>query len=451
MIWLKQSTAVDVGFGPFLDDTDGKTAESALTITQPDIRLKKNGGAWAQKNAAQTLTHEENGWYEVSLDATDTDTLGCLLVAVHEAGALPVWREFQVVAANVYDSIIGGGDVLDVSVTQWLGTAAATPTVAGVPEVDITHVLGDATSATDLKDFVDAGYDPTGNTLTDARLANLDATVSSRLATAGYTTPPTVTAIADQVWDEALAGHLTAGSTGAALNAAGAAGDPWSTTIPGAYGAGTAGKIVGDNLNATVGSRSSHTAADIWAVATRALTDKADFSLSAAGIQAIWDALVANLTTVGSIGKRLVDYLTGDSFARLGAPAGASIAADVAAVKAETASIQTDTNDIQTRLPAALVGGRIDASVGAVAANAITAASAAADFGAELADALLNRNINGGGSGTRTVFEALATLRNKVAISAGTITIYSVDDTTTLWTGAVGTAAGNPLSSIDPA
>jgi hypothetical protein len=50
---------------------------------------------------------------------------------------------------------------------------------------------------------------------------------------------------------------------------------------------------------------------------------------------------------------------TGDTYARLGAPAGASVSADVAAVKTETASIQSDTNDIQTRLPAALVGGRM--------------------------------------------------------------------------------------------
>lgn len=40
---------------------------------------------------------------------------------------------------------------------------------------------------------------------------------------------------------------------------------------------------------------------------------------------------------------------TGDSFARLGAPAGASVSADIAGV-------QSDTNDIQTRLPAALTG-----------------------------------------------------------------------------------------------
>jgi len=46
-------------------------------------------------------------------------------------------------------------------------------------------------------------------------------------------------------------------------------------------------------------------------------------------VQAIWDALTSALTTVGSIGKRIADYLTGDAFARLGAPNGVSISADI--------------------------------------------------------------------------------------------------------------------------
>lgn len=120
---LKQSTSVDVALGPFVDSDDGVTPLTALTITQPDVRLKKNGGAWAQKAAAQTLAHEENGWYEVTLDATDTNTLGLLRVAVHEAGALPVWQDFMVVPANVYDSLVSGSDALDVSLIQWLGAA----------------------------------------------------------------------------------------------------------------------------------------------------------------------------------------------------------------------------------------------------------------------------------------------------------------------------------------
>lgn len=101
--YLRQSTAVDFALGPFLDETDGKTAETALTLTQPDIRLKKNAAAWAQKNAAQTLSHEENGYYEVALDTTDTNTLGLLSIAVHESGALPVRQDYLVVPAEVFD------------------------------------------------------------------------------------------------------------------------------------------------------------------------------------------------------------------------------------------------------------------------------------------------------------------------------------------------------------
>ena len=123
--WLKQSTAVDIALGPFLDETDGKTAETALTLSQSDIRLKKNGGAWAQKNDSSSATHEENGWYEVSLNATDTNTLGILVVACHESGALPAWREFLVVPANVYDSVVSGSDYLQVDSYQIAGSTTA--------------------------------------------------------------------------------------------------------------------------------------------------------------------------------------------------------------------------------------------------------------------------------------------------------------------------------------
>lgn len=163
----------------------------------------------------------------------------------------------------------------------------------------------------------------------------IDAAISSRLATVGYTTPPTAAAVADQVWEEAVADHSgTAGSTAAALVAAGATGDPWSTAVPGAYGAGTAGKILGDNLNAAVSTRSVPGDA-------MALTSGERTTLAAS----IWNALTSGMSTVGSIGKKLADWVvgtidtytgntpqTGDAFARLGAPAGASTAADIAGV-----------------------------------------------------------------------------------------------------------------------
>lgn len=64
-----------------------------------------------------------------------------------------------------------------------------------------------------------------------------------------------VTDVEDAVWDAVLADHLDSGSTGAALNAAGSSGDPWATTLPGAYGAGTAGNILGNNLDAAITTR----------------------------------------------------------------------------------------------------------------------------------------------------------------------------------------------------
>ncbi len=70
-----------------------------------------------------------------------------------------------------------------------------------------------------------------------------------------------LTAVPPLVWDVVLASHLTAGSTGAGLNAASSAGDPWTTALPGAYSAGQAGFILGTNLNATISSRLAPTTA----------------------------------------------------------------------------------------------------------------------------------------------------------------------------------------------
>lgn len=127
---------------------------------------------------------------------------------------------------------------------------------------------------------------------------------------------PTAAATADAVWDEAIAGHLGAGSTGTALNSAGSAGDPWSTAIPGVYGAGTAGKIVGDNLNATVSSRSSHSAADVWTAVTRTLTAASDSS----GVTTLLSRIIGTLAT----GTH--EPQSGDAYARIGA-AGAGLTA----------------------------------------------------------------------------------------------------------------------------
>lgn len=143
---LKQSTAKTEKFGPFVDSTDGNTQEVALTISQADIRLSKNGGAFAQTNNAAGATHDEVGWYGVPLDTTDTATLGTLTVAIHESGSLPVWRDFLVVPANEYDSLVSGSDALQVHMTEiTAGLIAAATFAAGA--IDAAAVADGAIDA----------------------------------------------------------------------------------------------------------------------------------------------------------------------------------------------------------------------------------------------------------------------------------------------------------------
>jgi hypothetical protein len=117
-MYLKQSTAVTIVLPRQIDDTDGKTPETALTISQADVRLSKNAGTFAQKNDATSCTHMEFGFYSCPLNATDTNTLGYLTVAVVETGALPCERTYLVVPANVYESLVAGTEFLSTTGLQ---------------------------------------------------------------------------------------------------------------------------------------------------------------------------------------------------------------------------------------------------------------------------------------------------------------------------------------------
>ena len=148
-------------------------------------------------------------------------------------------------------------------------TVATVTNVTNQVTADVTAISGDSQAADNLEsDYDGTGYAKANSTIgtvtTNTDLVTAAATadqvweeaIADHSGTAGSTaealagaTAPTAAAIADQVWEETLADHSgTAGSTAEALNAAGGAGDPWITALPGAYGAGSAGNIVG-NLN----------------------------------------------------------------------------------------------------------------------------------------------------------------------------------------------------------
>ena len=107
-MFIKQSTAYTFRFGPFVDDTDGKTAETGLTIEDSHVRVSKAGGNFVDKNESSNSAHDEAGFYVVVLDTTDTNTVGELQIAAHISGALPVFKTFQVVEEAIYDALFAG-------------------------------------------------------------------------------------------------------------------------------------------------------------------------------------------------------------------------------------------------------------------------------------------------------------------------------------------------------
>jgi hypothetical protein len=180
---LKQSTASqEVLLGPFLDDTDGKTAETGLTIANTDIKVWKSGGTSEASKNSGGATHIAGGRYYAVLDATDTDTLGPLEINVHVSGALPVKLRCLVMGVNAYDALVAGTDVL------WTDTIQLSGTAQTARDIGASVIVG-------------TNNDKTGYSLASA--------------------PPTAAAIADQVWDELLNGHNGAGSTGAWIKATG--------------------------------------------------------------------------------------------------------------------------------------------------------------------------------------------------------------------------------------
>lgn len=134
----------------------------------------------------------------------------------------------------------------------------------------------------------------------------------------------------------------------------------------------------------------------------RADVDKTGYALSSSGVQAIWSSLSSAMAMLGSIGKRLVDFITGDAFVRLGAP-GVSLSADVASIKNDTGAAVAKTNgmtfstpgllDVNELAPSAIVYGAVVAEANSSTVFATTLTSADVDH---FMDAFLVF-LNGGG------------------------------------------------------
>jgi len=204
-MYLKQSTAAVIPFGPFVDKTDGVTLEtglvSALDNGTTGILLSKNGGTLTIRHATVTATtYDAHGCYQVTLDTTDTATLGALRVIYTDAATcLPVWQDFEVVTANVYDSLFST-DVLDVSVTQILGTAVSSPATAGVLDVNVKNINNTAAATPGAAGGLFIAGANAATSITTALTANITGNLSGSVgsvATGGITAASIATGAID--------------------------------------------------------------------------------------------------------------------------------------------------------------------------------------------------------------------------------------------------------------
>lgn len=399
MQFIRGNTARSVKIGPFLDSTNGNDNETALTISQADIRLSKNDGDFAQKNDTGAATHDELGMYDCPLNTTDTNTYGSLLVAIHEGGALLVKQLFMVLPEIIYDSFFpsaAGAPLPVFGILDW-GTAQA-----GAAD-SLQHRSGLSLANNIPNGATDLIYSGTGAGQSRVGHAFDGATDTLSVSPAWTTTP-------DNTSQYVTFGGAPAPTHADALPTANIP-DAGLTAAKFAANAITAAATAADFI--TEVQNGLATAAALDAVDNLLDTEMPALTAAVAGITTVTDNLATAMEADGGVyrftvnaleqapagGGGVADWNADERTAIraiLGIPASGTTPEDPTAgvldiirdlvVVADAAidNVQADTNDIQSRLPAALVSGRMDASIGATQANAINAAGLAADVTTEL-------------------------------------------------------------------
>ena len=168
MTFKPVDTAIVMVVGPCKDDTDMKTLEEAIAYNAAgmDVSLivEKTDGTTTVTAITLTTsgtsdwTHIDGGYYEVEVTAAQNAEEGIAYLRGVCTGVLPFESsKYDMVKANIYDSLIKGTDVLQTDATQ----------LAGVTQ-----------SLTDLKDFADDCYNPTSNKVYTNLMAINESTVS---------------------------------------------------------------------------------------------------------------------------------------------------------------------------------------------------------------------------------------------------------------------------------
>lgn len=389
MALLKQSTAYVRTF-LMVQSADHISGLTGATVT---VKLGKAGGTGAAAGGAVAEIDSTNlpGWYKVSLNTTDTNTVGDLTYHCTATSADPTDFTDQVVVVDVGTSM--ESQVWDAlrSNHQTTGTMGQTLQLVddGTAQAGAsgTITLRAGSSATDnfYKGDLVFLYAGTGANQPPNTIASYVGSTKVAMMQNTWTVTPDNTSkyllipqpfVVDP-WDEARSSHTTSGS----------------------FGEGVAS--VQGNVTGATGS------------------------------------VTAAVTISAGTGTGQVDLSSGQVKVQQGTAAG-----------------QLDTTTGQVKVQSGTGSGQISLAAGQVTVgtnNDKTGYALTVAERASVADKLLGRTVAGGADGGRTVTNALRSSVNKVAIAAGTMTVYQEDDATPAFTAAVVTSAGNPISSIDPA
>ena len=175
MRYLKQNTATRVTVGPFLDVTDAKTPEVALTATNekitfvvddagvPTLVIDTTATASGGNNDMVHITGDDAGYYDLELTAAQTNYVGRATLSInYVTDHLPVFHEFMILPANVYDAWMGTDKLQVDAVELNSSTSSASNLQNSTQGIVVCNAQGTHTNTTTQMDST-----PTGNAVND--------------------------------------------------------------------------------------------------------------------------------------------------------------------------------------------------------------------------------------------------------------------------------------------
>ena len=154
-----EDDTVLIPFNTF-SSNDPSASVTVTTLVAADIKVHKDGGTTQIVTDGATIAIDYDtitGNHLITIDtsasadySTGSEYAVRIEGATVDAGNINAWvGAFSIERAGGALALIKAGNV-GANVTQWSGTNVATPSVAGVPEVDLTHVAGSTTSVSTL-------------------------------------------------------------------------------------------------------------------------------------------------------------------------------------------------------------------------------------------------------------------------------------------------------------